>query len=336
MSYTGNGYMLGGFFDGISSQNSAEALAEAMIDQIDNAVFRDTYMDTMNEALDNGVDYLDRYDEEGNYAKESIEDAIIGLGADIDDIDIDPGYATESYAPESDEYEYAMEGTDCALQNCIDKLPDGDPSEAGTYFSLVNKVNAEGDPEARDAIKEQLDMISVYVPDTDIVTEDASTADNEFEFSNGRDKKDAPATKQVTNKDGNVLVQGEDSVNEEGFVADEEMLALEDLYSDPSCPSITYEEDNGSVLNGVQKNFQAGSNLVKKAWQPGIDLMKKTATGVKSGVQNVKDYFNKPDSSSSSSSSAGSGANPVDSHTIQQAAQANADMNRKTWDKINK
>ena len=45
MAYNG---ALRGFFDEISRQDSTEALIEATIDQIDNAIFRDMYIGIMN------------------------------------------------------------------------------------------------------------------------------------------------------------------------------------------------------------------------------------------------------------------------------------------------
>ena len=244
MSYT-KGSMLGGFFDGIGQQDSAEALTEAIIEHVDNAVFRDMYMDTIDEALDNGVDYLENYDEEGMAIKEGIDDALFDLGTDFDDIP-EPSYTSEAYEPE---FEYAAEACDEAIQNCIRKLPDGDPADAGTYFSLVNRVNAEDDPEAKAAIKEQLDMVSVYIPDTDIVTEDGTApVTNGLRFSNGRDKcpeQYNKPTQSFVNKDGNELVQAEEL--EEAMT---DIMDLEDIV----------QEMDQSIDNKNQESFDGNKN----------------------------------------------------------------------------
>ena len=240
MSYSGNGAMLGGFFADISKQNAAEALAEATIDHIDNAVFRDMYMDTMNEALDHGVDYLNKFDEDSDYLKENLEDAILGIG-DVDDMDFS-------------DVEEACADCEPAIQNCISKVPEGNPADAGTYFSLVNKVNAEGDPEARKAIKEQMDLIEAIIPDTIIVAEDATAPiKNELNFSNNREKCPEhynPRKKNgVTNSDGNHIVQPEvysDEVTKEALELDD---VLEDDY---------FEVDEG--FNETLAQLQAQRN----------------------------------------------------------------------------
>ena len=249
MSYNGKGYMLGGFFDGIGNQDAAEALAEATIDHIDNAAFRDMYMDTMNEALTNGIDYLEKYDEEGNYVKENLDDALLEMGADPD-LDLngpEPGPTSESAdewendAVDVDEYGDCEEAS---IREAIRKLPDGDPAEAGTYFSLVNRVNAEEDPEAQKAIKEQLDMVSAYIPDTNIVAEDATAPiTNQLNFSNNRDAcvdHYNKRTSRVKTAGGNDLVQPEAYIDQqkqvgEAFSGDgydvNDMAALEDFYA---------------------------------------------------------------------------------------------------------
>ena len=285
MSYT-KGSMLGGFFDGIGQQDSAEALTEAIIEHVDNAVFRDMYMDTINEALDKGVGYLESYDEEGMAVKEGIDDAIFEMGADLTDMDLTvESHETDAHDPE---LEYAAEACDEGLKRCIDKLPDGDPADAGTYFSLVNRVNAEEDPEARAAIKEQLDMVSTYIPDTNIVTEDGTAPiTNGLRFSNGRDKcpeQYNKPTKSFTNKDGNEIVQAEKL--EEGYTLGDEIMQLEDIHAGVGV--VSEEVDYDKIAKAASPIYNAGSKLVDNTAK-GVDNMKTVYNKAKDMVSSKKE-----------------------------------------------
>jgi hypothetical protein len=310
MSYTGNGYMLGGFFDHISGQDAAEALAEATIDHIDNAVFRDMYMDTINEALDNGVDYLDKYDE-GNYLKENLEDAMLGLGTDVADMDlgVTPGsYVPEAYASEwdgtttyDDEYDSCYEA---GIEKCIDALPDGDPAEAGTYFSLVNRVNAEGDPEARAAIKEQLDMVSAFIPDTEIVAEDATAPiTNQLNFSNCRDKCPEhynKRTQKTVNSSGNAITQPEVFIDQETDALREnygvdEVANLEDFFPLSSVHETADGDKYANMLPGDRlKAKMAAFQAERDAKGPDLSTSKgRIQANVQTSQQLYKDFQNK-------------------------------------------
>lgn len=274
MSYNGSG-MLSGFFDGISIQSAAEALAEATIDHIDNAAFRDMYMDTMNEALTNGIDYMDRYDD-GNYLKENLEDAMLQVGTDVTDMDlgITPGATAESYEDYGDEY---AECDEACIREAIRKLPDGDPADAGTYFNLVNRVGAEADPEARAAIKEQLDMVSAFIPDTNIVSEDATAPiTNELNFSNCREKCPEgynTRTGRRKNSDGNDIVQPEAYIDQQKQVGEgytDELVDIEDFFCEGASP-ITESPESFKERwtgEGAKQRWQEASSQAYQGMSP--------------------------------------------------------------------
>lgn len=147
---------LSGFFGHMKNDEAESALAEATVDQIHNGVFRDNYIDTVNEVM-NGTS--------GD------------LASALENVEMDT--ALSSLSLEMALQDIVSEGKNCsscgecdknpAIEKAIDILPETDPTDAGTFFSNTKGISAEEcTAEGARMMQETRDLIGAIIPDTSI------------------------------------------------------------------------------------------------------------------------------------------------------------------------
>lgn len=146
---------LSGLFGHMRNEEAESALAEATVDQIHNGVFRDNYIDTVNEVMNGSAGDLASAIE-----NTEMDNALSSLSLEMALQSISEGKNCSSCG-ECDK--------NPAIEKAIDILPESDPTDVGTFFSKTRGISAEEcTAEGARMMQETRDLIGAIIPDTSI------------------------------------------------------------------------------------------------------------------------------------------------------------------------
>ena len=165
-------YGVGGLMHSMRMENAMDGYADCVTEMLQNADFRDMYLDTM-EAYTTGHTN-DMVSPIGDPINEAINDITSECG--LNDMECDFSVGTEEgrfCGDECDDFSchgaQTMFGSDDDSKSLINKrlndIPGTDPTDAGTFFNLKN---SKPSVECQEASQDMINMISNYIPSTEI------------------------------------------------------------------------------------------------------------------------------------------------------------------------
>lgn len=176
-----NNYGVGDIFNNVQLTDSMEGYAEFVAEQLDNASFRDMYMDTMEAHLLGGDRAAMNECGTTSTCEEGLSDLdFLHGGKHCVDGDCD-----NRFKATGGDLDYGggggSRGYGDSISRSLNMIPESDPTDAGSFFNLSKQRPSV---ESLDASQEIKDLISVAVPDTDLVaaTEDYSVSNYENEY----------------------------------------------------------------------------------------------------------------------------------------------------------
>jgi hypothetical protein len=153
----------------------ADAYSDMVTEQIDNAEFRDMYMETMETTLNGNTHDLGGFEDP---ASESLTEL------DVPDMEGCGSCAKEcgsSCGGQSCESDLSDFDNDIVKTLC--NIPESDPTDAATFFNITGQKPSV---ESMQLAQEMNNLISAVVPDTDIVcASEAMAYTNDDDYGTG-------------------------------------------------------------------------------------------------------------------------------------------------------